>query len=111
APGVSGAAKRLRCLLVRAIRRFSVRTVLPAPLEPLGILASNLRWSWHPPTRDLFAELDPKRWARVRHDPVALLGAHSSDELDALASAPASVAGVRTAADARAAYCDQPRWY
>ena len=96
---------------MRAIRRFSVRTVLPEPLEPLGILASNLRWSWHPPTRDLFAELDPKRWAKVRHDPVALLGAHSSDELDALAADPAFVARVQAAADDLAAYCDEPRWY
>ena len=101
----------LRFTFVRAIRRFSVRTVLPEPLEPLGLLASNLRWSWHPPTRDLFAELDPKRWARVRHDPVALLGAHSSDELDALAADPAFVARVRAAADDLAEYCDQPRWY
>ena len=48
---------------VKAIRRFTVRTVLPEPLAALGDLASNLRWSWHPPTRDLFAALDPQRWA------------------------------------------------
>ena len=51
---------------VKAIRRFSVRTVLPEPIEALGDLASNLRWSWHPPTRDLFQRIDPHRWDMVR---------------------------------------------
>ena len=39
---------------VKAIRRFTVRTVLPEPIRPLARLASNLRWSWHRPTRELF---------------------------------------------------------
>ena len=46
-------AASLRC--VRAIRRFTVRTVLPTNLAALEELAINLRWSWHPATRDLFA--------------------------------------------------------
>ena len=45
---------------VKAIRRFSVRTVLPEPIAALGDLASNLRWSWHPPTRDLFSADRPQ---------------------------------------------------
>ncbi len=48
-------------LLVKAIRRFNVRTVLPSRIEGLGVLASNLRWSWHPPTRDLFESISPRR--------------------------------------------------
>ena len=66
--------------------------------SPLGILASNLRWSWHPPTRDLFAGLDPKRWKAVRHDPVALLGAPRSERLAELAADPEFVARVHAAA-------------
>ena len=62
---------------MKAIRRFSVRTVLPEPIAALGDLASNLRWSWHPPTRDLFQRIDPQRWAKVRKDPVRLLSALS----------------------------------
>ena len=54
---------------VKAIRRFSVRTVLPEPIAALGDLASNLRWSWHPPTRDLFQRIDPERWDRVAQGP------------------------------------------
>ena len=71
---------------MKAIRRFSVRTVLPAPIAALGDLASNLRWSWHPPTRDLFERIDPQRWAKVRKDPVRLLSALSPAELAALAA-------------------------
>ena len=68
---------------MRAIRRFTVRTTLPEPLEPLGELATNLRWSWHAPTRDLFAAVDPQVWAQVEHDPVRLLGAVSPERLRA----------------------------
>ena len=70
---------------VKAIRRFSVRTVLPAPIAALGDLASNLRWSWHPPTRDLFQRIDPQRWDKVRKDPVRLLSALSQQEISDLA--------------------------
>ena len=49
--------------------------LLPAALADLDELARNLRWSWHAPTRDLFARIDPARWAAVDGDPVALLGA------------------------------------
>ena len=73
-------------LLVKAIRRFNVRTVLPSRIEGLGVLASNLRWSWHPPTRDLFESISPRRWAEAAEDPVKLLSRLSSDELAALAA-------------------------
>jgi starch phosphorylase len=96
---------------VRAIRRFTVRIVLPAPIAALGDLASNLRWSWHPPTCDLFASLDPERWVASRYDPVALLGALSPEELDALASDPQFVARVAAASDDLQTYLSEPRWY
>ncbi|MFN8079329.1 MAG: alpha-glucan family phosphorylase [Kineosporiaceae bacterium] len=96
---------------MRAIRRFTVRTVLPEPIAALGDLASNLRWSWHPPTQDLFASLDPARWESTRHDPVALLGSLSPEELDALAGDPGLVERVRAASADLQAYLTEPRWY
>jgi starch phosphorylase len=96
---------------VRAIRRFTVRTVLPAPIAALGELASNLRWSWHPPTCDLFAAIDPERWEASRRDPVALLGAVSPEELDSLAADPQFVARVAAAAQDLHTYVTEPRWY
>ncbi len=98
-------------MVVRAIRRFSVRTVLPAPIAALGELASNLRWSWHPPTHDLFSGLDPQLWRRVRYDPVALLGALSSAQLAALATDPGFVARVDALSADLQRYLEQPRWY
>jgi starch phosphorylase len=71
---------------VRAIRRFTVRPVLPEPLAPLGDLATNLRWSWHPETQDVFATLDPEVWRSTGHDPVKTLGAVGASRLRELAS-------------------------
>ncbi len=96
---------------MRAIRRFTVRTVLPAPISALGELASNLRWSWHSPTRDLFASLDPARWVASRQDPVAMLGSLAPEELDALAADPAFVARVDAAAADLADYMTKPLWF
>jgi glycogen phosphorylase len=58
--------------------------VLPEPLQPLGELAGNLRWSWHPETQDLFASVDARAWEASGHDPVRLLGAVSTARLDEL---------------------------
>jgi glycogen phosphorylase len=96
---------------VKAIRRFSVRTVLPEPISALGELASNLRWCWHPATRDLFSGIDPTRWAGVYKEPARMLSALSADELAGLASDSAFVATVNAAAQDLATYLSEPRWY
>ncbi|WP_055479429.1 alpha-glucan family phosphorylase [Sphaerimonospora mesophila] len=96
---------------MRAIRRFTVRTVLPAPLASLGELVRNLRWSWHPETMDLFAEVDPEVWERVEHDPVALLGAVEADRLQALAQDRRFLRKLADAADDLREYMSAPRWY
>jgi glycogen phosphorylase len=96
---------------VRAIRRFTVRTVLPEPLSALGELALNLRWSWHPPTRDLFFGIDEERWTAAAGDPVRLLGMLSPEELARLAADADFVARVRAAADDLRRYLTTPGWY
>jgi starch phosphorylase len=60
---------------VRAIRRFTVRVTLPAPLAPLHDLMLNLRWSWHEPTMRLFESIDPVAWRNAGGDPISMLGA------------------------------------
>jgi starch phosphorylase len=70
---------------VRAIRRFTVRPVLPEALQPLLELATNLRWSWHPETQDLFAAMEAEQWETSGHDPVRLLGEVSAERLEELA--------------------------
>src|SRR5436190_18861871 len=46
-------------------------------------LAYNLRWSWDPPTIDLFQRLAPEPWART-HNPIAAMMA-AAKEPDRLA--------------------------
>lgn len=96
---------------MRAIRRFTVRTVLPPELVPLDELAHNLRWSWHAPTRDLFAGIDPALWTQVHGDPVALVGALGPDRLAALAADGAFVARVHGAVEDLHNYLAAPLWY
>src|SRR4029453_18194919 len=71
---------------VRAIRRFIVRPVLPEVLKPLGNLARNLRWCWHPETQDLFRSVAPQLWDRTGGDPIRLLADVSVERLQALAT-------------------------
>src|ERR1700710_2050180 len=72
---VAGVANVYRYrFLVRAIRRFTVRPVLPDSLRPLEDLVTNLRWSWHPETQDLFQLVSPEAWTASHHDPVRFLG-------------------------------------
>ncbi|GGQ02388.1 alpha-glucan family phosphorylase [Streptosporangium pseudovulgare] len=96
---------------MRAIRRFTVRTVLPPELASLGELVRNLRWSWHPETLDLFAEVDPEVWERVGHDPVALLGAVDPARLRELAADRRFLRRVADAADDLHEYTTAPGWY
>ncbi len=96
---------------VRAIRRFTVRPVLPEALHALGELAGNLRWSWHPETQDLFASVDAAKWQKSGRDPVRFLGAVPARRLDELA---ADQAFLERLADARAnleRYMTGDRWY
>ena len=96
---------------MRAIRRFTVRTVLPTPLEPLAEVAANLRWSWHPETQDLFARIDADLWDEVGHDPVRLLGEVSSQRWAELAADSDFVGHVQWIAQGLHEYLTGDRWY
>ncbi|MDO5740242.1 MAG: alpha-glucan family phosphorylase [Ornithinimicrobium sp.] len=96
---------------MKAIRRLHVRTVLPQTLAPLHDLALNLRWSWHPPTRDLFESIDPELWAATGKDPIAVLSALRSSDMDRLAADQSFVAEVKDAAVDLERYLSKPRWY
>ena len=96
---------------MRALRRFTVRAQLPPALAPLQALATNLRWSWHGPTQDLFASLDPDAWERAGHDPVRLLGEIPTERFEALARDADTVVTVRELADDLEAYLTGDRWY
>ena len=96
---------------MKAIRRFTVRTVLPASLGALEELASNLRWSWHLPTRRLFEQIDPAEWVASEYDPIALLGAVEPSRLTELADDSAFVARANELLADLHTYLTEPRWY
>lgn len=96
---------------MRAIRKFTVRTSLPERLRRLEQLASNLRWSWHEPTRELFREISLEGWRATAHDPLQLLGWVGTERLEQLAADDAFVARVDALADELDDYLSQARWY
>ena len=96
---------------MRAIGRFTVRPVLPPALAPLGELAQNLRWSWHPDTQGVFRDVDPDLWESTGRDPVKLLGAVSRARFDELAGDDGFLDRLASARADLAAYLSGDRWY
>ncbi|MGW7463255.1 alpha-glucan family phosphorylase [Streptomyces xantholiticus] len=96
---------------MKAIRRFTVRPVLPEPLGPLSDLARNLRWSWHTETRELFRCVDPEGWQAVGGDPVRLLGNVSATRMAELAKDRRFLRRLTAAADDLDDYLHGRRWY
>ncbi|MEU6777515.1 alpha-glucan family phosphorylase [Streptomyces sp. NPDC046759] len=96
---------------MKAIRRFTVRPVLPEPLRPLSDLARNLRWSWHAETRDLFQSVDPEAWAAAGGDPVRILGRVRPARLAELAGDRRFLRRLTAVADDLDDYLTGERWY
>src|SRR2546430_2070145 len=96
----SGCSKVAR---MKAVRRFTVRAGLPEPLAGLGTLPRNLRWTWQPPTQDLFAAVDPEGWERLG-DPLRLLAEVPAERLEHLSSDPDFLARTGSICDALRGY-------
>jgi starch phosphorylase len=95
---------------VKAVRRFTVRAGLPESLAELETLATNLRWTWHPHTQDLFATIDQDIWGRLG-DPLRLLAEVPASRLEALADDQSFRDRLaEQSADLRR-YLSEPRWY
>ncbi|MGH3503049.1 MAG: alpha-glucan family phosphorylase [Nocardioidaceae bacterium] len=96
---------------MRAIRRFTVRPVLPDSLKPLEELVTNLRWSWHQETQDLFEAVDSTAWSASGHDPVRFLGAIPSDRLQTLGEDRRFIKRLELAHADLDEYLSGDRWY
>lgn len=96
---------------MRAVHRFTVRAHLPEPLAALGTLATNLRWTWHPPTQDLFAAVDSEVWSAMGGDPLRLLAEVPAGRLAYLAKDEDFLARTRAVDDDLRRYLTVPRWY
>ena len=91
--------------------RVTVRTVLPDTLGGLEILARNLRWSWHAPTRELFESLDGDAWARARGNPVVFLHSLSGSRLASIAADSDLIDRIDGAVANLSEYLAAPSWY
>jgi starch phosphorylase len=96
---------------MKALRSFTVRPRLPEALAPLDALASNLRWSWDRPTRQLFASIDPTAWDEGGHDPRRVLASATPERLEELAGDADFLERLRAAATALEEYTSLPRWF
>jgi starch phosphorylase len=96
---------------VRAIRRFTIRPLLPEPLAPLRGLMLNLRWSWHTEALELFASIDPAGWERAGREPVPLLAEVSPERLASLAEDRRFLRRLSDAVDELREYTTGERWY
>lgn len=108
---VAASGHRVPSAAVRAIRRFNVRTVLPASLSGLGDLAGNLRWSWDARTRDLFRDIDPALFESLNSDPMRMLSEVPSARLAEMAQDSAFVARVEAARADLNTYLTRDAWY
>ena len=80
--------------------------------ENLVYLSRNLRFSWHKPTWDLFARLDPAVWRRTQHNPVRLLAELGEGGLAERFQDPMLVAtAAALAGDLRAYLAGGGTWY
>ncbi len=95
---------------MRAVRRFTVHARVPEELTGLTELATNLRWTWHPPTRDLFASMDDALFRRIR-DPLRMLAELPAARLDELAGDESFLARTRRVSGDLRRYLSEPRWY
>jgi glycogen phosphorylase len=96
---------------VKALRRFTVRAHLPERLNALAELSTNLRWSWHSPTQQLFEEIDPLLWGETEWDPIGLLGAVAPGRLEYLAADSGFVERLDALAADLRDYLTRPLWY
>ncbi len=78
---------------------------------PLSQLVTNLRWSWHAETRDLFEALDPELWRTCNGDPVKVLGEVSAERLATLARDRRFVRRLQDVVDDLEEYLSSPHWY
>jgi len=64
----------------------ALRSRLPEQIAALAGIAYNYRWAGTPVGRELFASVDPKRWAACAANPVRLLQEAHPSRLEAVAA-------------------------
>ena len=90
---------------------ITVRPAIPDELRGLRELAYDLWWAWNPGAQDIFRRIDPDAWQATQHNPVALLGHVTPDQLAARAADSAFVHDLRRVVERRQRYLETRSWF
>jgi starch phosphorylase len=96
---------------MRSVRQFTVVPAIPAPLQALTELATNLHWCWDRDTKRLFHTLDPALWKATDHDPLRLLAEITDARWRELAADESVVARTNEAHARLLEAIRAPRWF
>lgn len=96
---------------MKPIRQLSVVPTLPENLEPLRELALNLWWTWDSEAINLFRHLDSELWEETYHNPVAMLGKISQEQLQAAANNEVLLAHLDVIYKKFKSYLSAPSWF
>ena len=96
---------------MKPAHKFVVIPSLPDKLKQLWDLAYNLWWCWNPEAIDLFRRMDRDLWEQVYHNPVAMLGIISPEQLEQLASDDGFLAHMERAYIQFADYMSSATWF
>ena len=90
---------------------ITVRPAIPDELHGLRELAYDLWWAWAPDAQDIFRRIDPDVWQATQHNPVALLGRVTPDQLATRAADSAFVHDLQRVVDRRRRYLETRSWF
>ncbi|RKU24873.1 alpha-glucan phosphorylase [Candidatus Poribacteria bacterium] len=96
---------------MKPIRQLSVVPTLPENLEPLRELAMNLWWTWDNEALSLFRHLDSDLWEETYHNPVAMLGRISQEQLETTAKNDVFLAHLDVIYSKFKTYLSSPTWF
>ncbi|MCE2402572.1 alpha-glucan family phosphorylase [Candidatus Poribacteria bacterium] len=96
---------------MKPIRQLSVVPTLPENLEPLRELALNLWWTWDNEALSLFRHLDSELWEETYHNPVAMLGKISQEQLQVAAKNEVFLAHLDVIQKKFKSYLSAPSWF
>jgi len=95
---------------MRPVRRFEVRSAVPAALSDLPILATNLHWAWDRELVRLFERIWPG-WAADEAHPAHMLRTTSTERLELLAADQSIVRDIAGAKGRLDAAIGGPTWF
>ena len=96
---------------MKPLRQLSVVPTLPENLEPLRELALNLWWTWDNEALSLFRHLDSELWEETYHNPIAMLGKISQEQLEAASKNDVFLAHLDVIHKKFKSYLTSPSWF